>query len=49
MTYKLNYEKTTEPEDAYDESIKVLAEDLIKNARKLGHVITPKRTRDNQR
>ena len=31
-----------EPEDAYDESIKILAEDLIKNARKAGHVITPK-------
>jgi hypothetical protein len=35
-------EEETEPEDAYDESIKILAEDLVKRARKEGHTITLK-------
>ena len=33
---------TKEPPDAYDESIKVFAVDLITRARKAGHTITPK-------
>jgi hypothetical protein len=36
-------EEETEPEDAYDESIKILAEDLVKRARKEGHTITLKK------
>jgi hypothetical protein len=35
-------EEEPEPEDAYDESIKVLAEDLVKRAKKEGFTVTPK-------
>jgi hypothetical protein len=38
-----------EPEDAYDESIKVLGEDLIRRAREEGFIITPKTTPVDQR
>jgi hypothetical protein len=38
-----------ELEDAYDESIKVLGEDLIRRAREEGFIITPKTTPVDQR
>ena len=38
-----------EPEDADDESIKVLGEDLIRRAREEGFIITPKTTPVDQR
>ena len=41
-------EEETEPEDAYDESIKILAEDLVKRARKEGHTITSKKQHHHQ-